>query len=76
MNKRKNIIVDTEDRVLYSSSQIAGKCGVSKQTWCKWVKSGLAPAPVMVGNVRKWLASDIEAWCKDLREREIDKCFE
>ena len=64
------------DRILFRSSEMARRCGVSKQTWCKWVKAGMAPAAVMVGNARKWLERDIKEWEKDLKEQEINKVFE
>ena len=81
MNKKKKAferlhsITDTEDRVLYSSSEMAARCGVSRKTWWKWVNDGIAPAPVLVGNVHKWLASDIERWKKDLRKEYVDRKF-
>ena len=66
----------TENRLLYSSYEAAAMCGVSRSTWCRWVREGYAPESVDVSGARKWLASELEAWCKTLRKRAIDKVFE
>lgn len=37
--------------------------GVSKSTWYDWVRRGVAPAPVRLGDrAVGWRQSDIEAW--------------
>ena len=56
-------------RLLYSSKEAAKMCGVSRNTWCRWVKLGFAPMPVNVTGIRRWIASDLEAWCKDLKRK-------
>ena len=64
------------ERLLYSSQEASKMCGVSRSTWCAWVRKGYAPAPIDVGGARKWPASDLEKWCKGLRKKAIDKVFE
>ena len=54
-------------RLLYSSGEAAKMCGVSRNTWCRWVREGAAPMPVDVAGARKWLASDFKKWEKEMK---------
>ena len=67
---------ESVDRVLYSSGDMARRCGVSRKTWCEWIRQGNAPGPVMVGNARKWIARDIDDWMERLKKRAVDRIFE
>ena len=68
-------ICSTKERIMYSSKDLGKLCGVSRKTWWDWVHKGFAPAPIKVGKANKWLATDIELWCKDLRKKTIDEIF-
>jgi len=56
-------------RLLYSSNEAAKMCGVSRNTWCRWVREGVAPVPVDVAGTRRWIAEDLEAWCLELKQK-------
>ena len=58
----------SDDRIFYNSKEMAAMCGISVKTWCSWVNKGQAPAPVIINNARKWLASDVEKWLKKLKK--------
>jgi predicted DNA-binding transcriptional regulator AlpA len=66
-NKKNEITND--DRIFYSSSEMARRCGVHITTWCAWVRKGTAPQPVWVGNARRWLASDVQRWEGRLKKK-------
>jgi len=55
-------MTETDDRIFYSSSEMARRCGVHTKTWRQWVRKGIAPGPVWIGGSRKWLAVDIQKW--------------
>jgi len=55
------------DRLLYTSGEMAKMCGVHKNTWCVWVRKGVAPQPVDIGGARRWLAADIQKWENKLK---------
>ncbi len=56
------------DTLFYTSGEMAELCGVSRDTWGRWVRQGHAPKPVMIGNATRWLASDIDKWMKTLKK--------
>jgi len=56
-----------DGRIFYSSSEMARRCGVHQNTWAIWVRKGLAPQPVFIGNARRWLAVDIAKWEERLK---------
>jgi len=36
---------------------------VHRSTWWRWIKEGIAPAPIKIGqSVTVWRASDMERW--------------
>jgi hypothetical protein len=48
---------------------------VSKSTWWKWVKDGLAPAPVHIGGRTFWVAEEIIAFIETKKnEARIRAC--
>ncbi len=50
---------------LMPKPQAAGAAGVSKATWDRWVKGGIAPAPaIKAGRIVRWAESDINAFVK------------
>ena len=61
----------SEERIFYTSGEMAKMCGISRKTWCSWVHKGEAPAPVLINKARKWLASDIEKWLKKMRKENL-----
>jgi len=55
---------------------MAKLCGISRKTWCDWVRQGYAPGPIMVGNARKWIAEDIKVWLERLKKRAVNQAFD
>jgi len=54
-------------RLLYSASEMAAMCGVSRKTWYAWVRRGAAPSPIYVNGLSKWLAKDVQRWERQLK---------
>lgn len=50
---------------------MAKMCGISRKTWCTWVRKGHAPAPVIINGARKWLVTDVDKWLKKLRKENL-----
>jgi hypothetical protein len=46
-----------------------GPVPISKALWYRWVKDGLAPAPIKIGRASLWLAADVEEFARLLSER-------
>lgn len=55
-------MTEPNNRIFYSSSEMARRCGVTPKTWRQWVRKGEAPQPVVVNGSRKWLAADVAKW--------------
>lgn len=62
---------DERIRIFYNSSEMAKMCGISRKTWCTWVRKGHAPAPVIINGARKWLVTDVDKWLKKLRKENL-----
>jgi len=58
-------------RIFFSTGEMAKMCGIHLNTWIRWVRKGRAPAPVLIGNARRWLKDDIEKWKKRLKKESL-----
>jgi len=45
-----------------SVAEIANMLSISKGTWWGWVREGIAPAPVRIGNTTRWNRVDVYAF--------------
>lgn len=52
-----------------SRSEFKAQLGIGETTLCKWVKQGLAPAPVRLGRTTVWFADAVEKTFEALRRR-------
>jgi len=47
---------------LLSARQVAAKLGVGVRSIWRWADEGRMPQPLLLGRLKKWRASDIDAW--------------
>jgi predicted site-specific integrase-resolvase len=54
------------EEILVSQAAAARRFGVSVATWRRWVRAGRAPQPVNLPGHPKFLASDLDAFARQL----------
>jgi len=68
-----NIVMNETAEIFYREKQVLALFApVHRTTWWRWVKSGMAPAPVRLGKrITVWRKSDLEHWQNNMRTRTI-----
>ena len=60
----------SQERLFYTSGEMANMCGVHPRTWCRWVQNNEAPqADLVINGCPKWSKELVEAWLDKGRKR-------
>lgn len=61
--------MESPEKKWLTEIELARRFGVSRVTWRRWVRDGLAPKPVKISRgATRWALDDIEAMEQRLRE--------
>ncbi|MDX8401828.1 MAG: hypothetical protein R8K47_04285 [Mariprofundaceae bacterium] len=64
-NRRSETSASLPDQGLVQLKEVLDAIRVSRTTWWRWVKDGLAPQPVKIGSVTLWRTSELKKFIED-----------